>query len=288
MSMAHILQPHIVFIIFAGLVGCAIGSFLNVVIHRLPQIMQRDWQRQCRELLNIDADQQHIQSPISLLSPGSHCPACQHKITAMENIPIISYLLLKGHCKACGAKISIQYPLVEGFAGLSSAYLAWHFGFSLQALCAMPLIWALICLSLIDLQHTLLPDDITLPVMWLGIACNIFGIFTDLHASVIGAMLGYGVLWMIFTIFKAVTGKEGIGYGDFKLLALLGAWLGWQALPLIVILSSVAASILGIIMIAFGDRTKETPFPFGPYLAVSGWIVLLWGHDLTDVYLHGF
>jgi len=270
------------------MLGLCIGSFLNVVIYRLPKMMQQDWHEQCCELLDIKNENVTEQQKVNLIFPGSSCPSCQHKITALENIPVISYLFLKGRCSSCKVKISLQYPIIEMFTGLATAYIAWHFGFSLQTLFAVLFTWALICLSMIDLEHSFLPDDITLPFMWLGLACNIFGIFTDIYSSLIGAMLGYSILWIIFMSFKAVTGKEGMGYGDFKLLALLGAWMGWQYLPLIILLSSITASIIGLAMIIFKGRDKAAAFPFGPYLAIAGWITLIWGKELTGLYLSSF
>lgn len=288
MSVIQLFQTQpVFFVITMTLLGMCVGSFLNVVIYRLPKMMHQDWQKQCCELLDIKNKKVEEQQ-FNLIFPGSSCPACQHKITALENIPVISYLFLKGRCKSCNTKISPQYPLIEILTGLTTAYIAWHFGFSLQTLFAVLLTWALICLSVIDLEHSLLPDDITLPFMWLGLACNIFGIFTDMSSSLIGAMLGYSVLWLIFMSFKVITGKEGMGYGDFKLLALLGAWLGWQSLPLIILLSSITASIIGIAMIIFKGRDKAAAFPFGPYLAIAGWITLLWGENLIGIYLNNF
>ncbi len=267
-----------------AMLGMCVGSFLNVVIYRLPKMMQQNWHEQCCELLDIKKENIVVQQRMNLVFPGSNCPTCQHKISALENIPVISYFFLKGRCGSCNAKISLQYPLIETLAGLTTAYIAWHFGFSLQTLFAVLFTWALISLSMIDLRHSLLPDDITLPFMWLGLACNIFNIFTDITSSLIGAILGYGVLWLIFMSFKVITGKEGMGYGDFKLLALLGGWLGWQFLPLIILLSSITASIIGISMILFKGRNKASPFPFGPYLAIAGWISLLWGEELIGTY----
>lgn len=275
-------QP-LFFTLVVALIGACIGSFLNVVIYRLPTMMQQDWHNQCRELLEIEP-QNSGQQPFNLIFPGSNCPYCHHKIAVLENIPILSYLYLKGYCKSCNHKISIQYPVVEILTAVFSAYIAWHYGFSLQALFALLLTWTLICLSVIDLQHSLLPDDITLPFMWLGLAGNIFSVFTDIYSSLIGAMLGYTTLWLIFMSFKLITGKEGIGHGDFKLLALLGAWLGWQMLPVIILLSSITASLAGIIMIVFLGRERTSAFPFGPYLALAGWVALLWGHQLTSMY----
>jgi len=289
MSVIQLLQAQPVFFVIAmALLGLIIGSFLNVVIYRLPKMMQQDWHEQCCDLLGINNEKGEEQQHINLIFPASNCPACQHKITALENIPVISYLFLKGRCKSCNVKISPQYPLIEILTGLTTAYITWHFGFSLQTLFALLLTWALICLSVIDLEHSLLPDDITLPFMWLGLACNVFGVFTDITSSLIGAMLGYSILWSIFMGFKVMTGKEGMGYGDFKLLALLGAWLGWQSLPLIILLSSIAASLIGIIMILFRGRDKSVAFPYGPYLAIAGWITLLWGEELIGTYLNSF
>jgi len=289
MSVIQLLQAQPVFFVIAmALLGLIIGSFLNVVIYRLPKMMQQDWHEQCCDLLGINNEKREEQQHINLIFPASNCPACQHKITALENIPVISYLFLKGRCKSCNVKISPQYPLIEILTGLTTAYITWHFGFSLQTLFALLLTWALICLSVIDLEHSLLPDDITLPFMWLGLACNVFGVFTDITSSLIGAMLGYSILWSIFMGFKVMTGKEGMGYGDFKLLALLGAWLGWQSLPLIILLSSIAASLIGIIMILFRGRDKSVAFPYGPYLAIAGWITLLWGEELIGTYLNSF
>ena len=234
--------------------------------------------------LDIKDENVVVQQQLNLIFPGSSCPACQHKISVLENIPVLSYLILKGRCKSCNVRISPQYPIIEIFTGIMTAYIAWHFGYSLQTLFAVLLTWALISLSMIDLEHSLLPDDITLPFMWLGLACNIFDVFTDITSSLIGAMLGYSILWLIFISFKVITGKEGMGYGDFKLLALLGAWFGWQFLPLIILLSSITATIIGIAMILFKGRDKATAFPFGPYLAIAGWITLLWGEELIGTY----
>jgi leader peptidase (prepilin peptidase)/N-methyltransferase len=289
MSVFYYLQTHPALFIFSmTMLGLCIGSFLNVVIYRLPKMMQQDWDEQCCEPLDIKNENVTEQQKVNLIFPGSSCPSCQHKITALENIPVISYLFLKGRCSSCKVKISLQYPIIEMFTGLATAYIAWHFGFSLQTLFAVLFTWALICLSMIDLEHSFLPDDITLPFMWLGLACNIFGIFTDIYSSLIGAMLGYSILWIIFISFKAVTDKEGMGYGDFKLLALLGAWMGWQYLPLIILLSSITASIIGLAMIIFKGRDKAAAFPFGPYLAIAGWITLIWGKELTGLYLSSF
>ena len=289
MLLIQFLQTQPIFFVFTmTLLGMCIGSFLNVVIYRLPKMMEQDWHEQCCDLLEIKNENVTEQQRVNLIFPGSSCPACEHKITALENIPVISYLFLRGRCSSCKIKISLQYPIIEMFTGIATAYIAWHFGFTLQTLFAVLLTWALICLSIIDLEHSLLPDNITLPFLWLGLACNIFGIFTDIYSSLIGAMLGYSVLWIIFMSFKIVTGKEGMGYGDFKLLSLLGAWFGWQYLPLVILLSSIAASLIGIAMIIFRGREKSAAFPFGPYLAITGWVTLIWGEELVGIYLNSF
>ena len=268
----------------AGLLGLCVGSFLNVVIHRLPKMMERDWQAQCAELRG-----EAIQSEetISLARPRSRCPSCGHQITALENIPLISYLLiLKGKCSGCGTRISPRYPIIEALTGLASAYAAWHFGPSIQTIGALILLWALIALAAIDIDTQLLPDSITLPLVWLGLAFNLAtAAYTDLPSAVIGAMAGYLSLWSVFWLFKLATGKEGMGYGDFKLLAALGAWLGWQMLPAIILLSSVVGAIVGITLIVAARHGRNVPIPFGPYLAAAGVIALFWGQTITQTYL---
>jgi leader peptidase (prepilin peptidase) / N-methyltransferase len=265
--------------------GLLVGSFLNVVILRLPVMMKGEWWDSCRELLEIDFDTSKRQ-PFNLISPRSRCPKCQHKITALENIPIISYLFLKGKCKECGNNISIRYPLIELTSAVSVTMVALHFGVTLEALFAICLTWALISLSMIDFDHQLLPDDITLPFLWLGIILNLFGIFTDLQSSVLGAIFGYGTLWSVYILFKLITGKEGMGYGDFKLLAVLGAWLGYELLPLIIIMSSLVGAIIGISLMVFKSHDRNTAIPFGPYLAIAGWISMLWGPAIMSSYLN--
>jgi leader peptidase (prepilin peptidase) / N-methyltransferase len=267
--------------------GLLIGSFLNVVILRLPVMMQTDWQQQCYELLELDDSEFNKDKPnINLVTPRSHCPKCKHQISALENIPVISYLFLKGKCSNCGNKISVRYPLIELISGLSVVIVAYYFGVSIQTLFALFLTWSLIALSMIDFDHQLLPDDITLPLLWLGIIINIFGLFTNLESSVIGAVFGYGTLWSVYIIFKLVTGKEGMGHGDFKLLALLGAWFGWQALPLIIILSSLVGAVIGISLMIFNSHDRNSAIPFGPYLAIAGWISMLWGPYIMSAYLN--
>lgn len=274
------------FILLSGVVGLLIGSFLNVVIHRLPRMMEQEWRTQCAELLGCERQGTAEQITYTLAQPRSHCPHCQHVIRWYENIPVISYLLQRGKCSACGQPISLRYPLVEILSGLLAVTTAWHFGVGWQAVGVMTLLWALIALSGIDLQVQLLPDSITLPFLWLGIALNLFHTYTDLESSVIGAMAGYLTLWLVYMGFKLVTGKEGMGFGDFKLLAVIGAWGGWQILPFVIVASSFIGAIVGIAQGLIGAREKGQPIPFGPYLAGAGWIGLLWGPELSQAYFH--
>lgn len=269
----------------AGLIGLMVGSFLNVVIYRLPIMMQRNWRKECTEYLRLETDESAPPEPFNLAFPLSRCPRCNAPITPGQNIPVISYLLLKGRCANCGKPISLRYPLIEAFTAVASALVAWHFGYAPQTAFALVLTWSLIALSFIDIDHQLLPDSITLPVLWLGLLLSLFGFFTDTHAGIIGACAGYTVLWTIYHLFKLATGKEGMGHGDFKLLALFGAWLGWQYLLLIVLLSSLVGAIIGISLMVIVKRDHNIPIPFGPYLAAAGWIALLWGHDLNQLYL---
>lgn len=274
------------FVITMAILGLVVGSFLNVVIYRLPVMMEREWRAQCKSILEIkDDNQSGSETPFNLVFPRSRCPHCGNLITALENIPVISYLLLKGKCKNCRHPISPRYPVVELIAGILTAFIAWHFGFETKTFFAVLLTWALICLSFIDLDHQLLPDDIVLPFLWLGIICNMFGLFTDIYSSLLGAIFGYGILWLIFISYKLLTGKEGMGYGDFKLLAMLGAWSGWQMLPLIILLSSMLGAIVGISLIIFTKHGKNIPIPFGPYLTIAGWTGLLWGQEIMQFYL---
>ena len=267
----------------AGLLGLCIGSFLNVVIHRLPRMMEQDWLAQCAELRGETTS---TAAPLSLAKPRSRCPQCGHQITALENIPLISYLLiLKGKCSACSTPISPRYPIIEALTGLLSAYVAWHFGPTIQTAGALLLIWALIALAAIDLDTQLLPDSITLPLLWLGLFFNLSNTYTPLATAVIGAMAGYLALWSVFWLFKLATGKDGMGYGDFKLLAALGAWLGWPMLPAIILLSSVVGAVVGISLIIFARQGRNVPIPFGPYLAAAGGIALFWGEAITQRYL---
>lgn len=273
-----------VYLAGAGVLGLVVGSFLNVVIHRLPLMMERQWRRQCREFLDEAPADHAPEARLDLISPPSQCPHCGHPIGAAENIPVISYLLLRGRCRACGGPISARYPVVELGTALLSLIVVWQLGLTWAAGAALVLTWSLICLSVIDIDHQMLPDAITLPVLWLGLLISLPGLFVDSHTSIIGAACGYLALWLIYKAFKWLTGKEGMGYGDFKLLAMLGAWLGWKVLPLVILLSSVVGAATGIAMIVVRGRDRNIPIPFGPYLAAAGWLALLWG----DGIIHGY
>ncbi|MEK9933990.1 MAG: A24 family peptidase [Luminiphilus sp.] len=262
--------------------GLIVGSFLNVVILRLPKMMEQGWQRDCCEVLDQPAPDQE---PISLSHPGSHCPGCGAAIKPWQNIPVISWLMLRGRCAQCGMGISVRYPAVELITGVLSGLVAWHFGFGIEALSALALIWMLVALTGIDIDTQLLPDSITLPLLWLGLAVNLFAVWTPLSSAVIGAMLGYGSLWSVYWLFKLVTGKEGMGYGDFKLLGALGAWFGWQAVPLMILLSSFVGAALGIAILLSKRQGRDTPMPFGPYLAGAGLLTLFFGDTLITEYL---
>ena len=269
--------------LFAGLLGLLVGSFLNVVIYRLPVMMQANWRKDCLAYLELPPEPE--QTVFNLVWPSSHCPVCKAAVKPEQNIPVLSYLLLRGRCAGCGTPIPLRYPFVELLTAVLSGLVAWHFGYAPQTIFALLLTWCLVALSFIDIDHHLLPDSITLPMLWLGLLLSLTGLFTDTHASIIGAVAGYLVLWSVYQVFKLATGKEGMGFGDFKLLALLGAWLGWQALPLIVLLSSLVGSVLGITMAIFAGRDHTQPIPFGPYLAVAGWLALLWGDGINHFYL---
>lgn len=266
----------------ALVLGLCVGSFLNVVIHRLPLMMEREWAAQCAELRG-EAAPEH--SPLSLSQPRSRCPACGHAISALQNIPLLSFLWLRGRCAGCASRISWRYPLVELFCGLATAYCALHFGFSFAAAAAMLFVWLMIAATGIDFDTQLLPDSITLPLLWLGLLVNLIGGPVDLRSAVIGAMAGYLFLWSVYWMFRLVTGKEGMGYGDFKLLAAIGAWTGWQMLPLVVLLSSAIGAVVGIGLIVLRKHGRDVPIPFGPYLAGAGVIALFWGPALTQGYL---
>ena len=271
------------FILLVTLLGLLIGSFLNVVIYRLPVMMQREWRQQAREFLELPEAPK--QDTFNLILPNSSCPHCQHQIKPWENIPVISYLFLRGKCSNCKAPISLRYPLIELACGLLSGFIAFHYGFGWQAAGMLVLTWGLLAMSMIDCDHQLLPDSLVLPLLWLGLIANHFGLYTSLEDALWGAIAGYLSLWSVYWLFKLVTGKEGMGYGDFKLLAMLGAWGGWQVLPLTILLSSLVGAVLGMIMLRLRNQETSTPIPFGPYLAIAGWIALLWGDQITATYL---
>lgn len=272
------MSPDQFFVLAAILVGLVVGSFLNVVIHRVPRMMEADWRAQCAEL---DGKAPAESGPYNLFVPASHCPACKTPLRIRDNVPLISYLHLRGRCAACGAPISPRYPIVEGLTAALSAWTAWHFGVGSQGLLALFFVWALIALTFIDADTTLLPDSVTLPLLWLGLLANTIDTFAPLRDAVIGAVAGYLILWSIYWLFKLLTGKEGMGHGDFKLLAALGAWFGWKMLLPIVLLSSVVGAMVGIVLMILARRGRDIPIPFGPYLAAAGFIALLYGRELV-------
>jgi leader peptidase (prepilin peptidase)/N-methyltransferase len=276
----------ILFWISAGGFGLLVGSFLNVVIHRLPLMMEREWRSEFAILLGSSTGEEPPEK-FNLMTPRSRCPDCNHQISALENIPILSYLVLGGKCGGCRAPISVRYPLIELLSGLTTAVIAIHFGFGAAAGCAFLLSWSLVTLAAIDIDTQFLPDAITLPLLWTGIVANYFNVFVSLEDAILGAIFGYLSLWTVFWLFKFATGKDGMGYGDFKLLAVLGAWLGWQLLPVIIVISSVIGACVGITLMMFWSHDKSKPIPFGPYLAVGGWIALLWGDAIMVRYLFG-
>ena len=268
-----------------GLLGLAVGSFLNVLIHRLPIMMQAEWAAQCAELNGTSLPP----TPrYNLLTPRSACPQCQHPIAASENIPVLSWLMLGAKCAACKTRISARYPLIEMLTAVLSAAVAWKFGGSWQTLGGLIFVWTLIALAFIDLDTTLLPDSLTLPLVWIGLLFNLGAHFASLADAVLGAAAGYMILWSIYWLFKLVTGKEGMGFGDFKLLAAIGAWLGWELLPVTILLSSVVGAAVGIAMIVLVKHDRRVPIPFGPYLAGGGLVALFFGSDLTQLYLRQF
>jgi leader peptidase (prepilin peptidase)/N-methyltransferase len=280
MALPQILQssPYL-FITLCLVVGLMVGSFLNVVIHRLPKMLEREWLEQCAE---FKGERLAAAPRFNLVIPRSACPQCGKLITVLENIPLLSYLVLHGKCSGCGAPISKRYPLVEVLCGVLSAIIAWRFGFGMTALAAMLFAWCMIALTFIDLDTQLLPDGITLPLLWLGLLFNLGMLFSDAKSAVIGATAGYLALWTIYWIFKWATGKEGMGYGDFKLLAAIGAWLGYKMLLPVILLSSFVGAAVGITLILTKGRSRSVPIPFGPYLAAAGLITLIWGHQLCE------
>lgn len=263
--------------------GLLIGSFLNVAILRYPSILEYDWRCQCRELLNLQADLE--QSPPGLVISRSRCPNCGHLIKSWENIPLVSFIFLRGRCSDCGSRISLRYPIVEFLTGSFFVATILNFGFTPQGISALFLTASLIVLAGIDFDHQLLPDTITLPLMWSGMILSLWSVHADLRSSVLGAVAGYLILWIIYHLFRLLTGKEGMGYGDFKLLAALGAWLGWQILPMIVLLSSLLGAIVGLVLMGTGRLKRDKPMPFGPFIAGAGWVAMIWGERILDRYL---
>ena len=284
MTLTSLLTENASALIFSCVVfGLLIGSFLNVVVYRLPLMLQRDWQSQAREVLELPAAAPA--DTFNLILPNSCCPQCGHEIRPWENIPVISYLFLRGKCSNCKTPISKRYPLVELACGLLSGYVAWHFGFTWQAGAMLVLAWGLLAMSLIDADHQLLPDVLVLPLLWLGLIVNNFALLVPLSDAVWGAVVGYMSLWSVFWLFKLITGKDGMGHGDFKLLALLGAWGGWQIVPMTLFVASLVGVFAGLTLMRLRKAQVSTPMPFGPYLAIAGWIALLWGGQITDFYL---
>lgn len=265
--------------------GLMVGSFLNVVILRLPAILEYQWRQSCRELNGIETATPPEPPPPGIVTPRSRCPRCRRPLSPLENVPIISYIALRGRCRGCGQSISPRYPIVEAATGLLSLAVALTLGFTAQGMAALLLTWLLIVLSVIDLDHQLLPDNLTLPGLWAGLSLSLWDIFSTPSDAIIGALAGYLSLWSLYHAFRLLTGKEGMGYGDFKLLALLGGWLGWQMLPGIILISSIVGAMVGLALIALGDRQSGQPMPFGPFLAAGGWIMLLWGPQINEGYL---
>jgi len=276
------------FVSTVALFSLFVGSFLNVVIHRLPIMMENAWRRECAELLDCDTkasgSNSSLDQPFNLVVPRSRCPACNSPVKAWQNIPVLSYVILGGKCSSCKAPISLQYPAVEIVTALLSALVAIKFGVSLQTVAGVLLTWSLVALTVIDFKSTLLPDDITLPMVWLGLIMSLVPVFVGAPEAIVGAAVGYLSLWSVYQLFKLVTGKEGMGYGDFKLMAVFGAWFGWQAIPSIILLSSVVGAAVGITLVLTLGRDKNVPIPFGPYLAAAGWLAMLYGDNLKALY----
>ncbi|TFY94916.1 prepilin peptidase [Pseudomonas nabeulensis] len=271
------------FVWLALVLGLIVGSFLNVLVWRLPKMLEREWRAQAHEVLGLPAEP--AGPTYNLMHPNSRCPHCNHPIRPWENIPLLSYLVLRGRCAHCKGPISARYPLTELACGLITAFVAWHFGFGWQAGAVILLSWGLLAMSLIDADHQLLPDVLVLPLLWLGLIVNGFGLLTTLPDALWGAVIGYMSLWSVFWLFKLLTGKDGMGHGDFKLMALLGAWGGWQILPMTLLMASLVGVIVGLVLMRVRKTHASTPMPFGPYLAIAGWIALLWGGQITDFYL---
>ncbi len=299
-----------IFAALTTLLGLLVGSFLNVVIHRLPRTLTRDWRNQSLEILGewsqqpdapaqlvkakdtiaavIDVATKSAKTVYNLVVPRSACPSCGHKITALENIPVVSWLFLRGRCAGCSARIAVRYPVVELLTGVLSGYIGWHFGFSVAAAGALVFCWTLIAASFIDFDTQLLPDDLTLPLLWVGLLLNLAAVFSPLSSAVVGAVAGYLALWSVYWMFKLVTGKEGMGYGDFKLLGAIGAWLGWQMLPAVILISSLVGAVVGILLIVLARHGRQVPIPFGPYLAAAAVIAMFWGDSINRAYLQYF
>lgn len=286
MDLLSILQAYpVATVALVIVIGLLVGSFLNVVIYRLPVMMEREWKSECKLILDPDSPDEEPAEPFNLAFPNSHCPNCDAPIRAWQNIPVISYVLLRGQCANCKVSISARYPIIEAVTALMSAIIAWQLGASLEMLAALFFTWSLIALTMIDADHKLLPDQITLPLLWAGLLLNSFSLFVPLYDAVWGAIGGYLSLWSVYWLFKIITGKDGMGYGDFKLLAALGAWLGWQSLLVIILLSSLVGAIVGSIILLANKQGRNTAIPFGPYLAAAGWIAFLWGDQIIDAYL---
>lgn len=268
--------------------GLLIGSFLNVVIHRLPIMMEEEWHHECSVYFDDKITAPKTPEKFNLIVPRSACPKCQHQITALENIPVISWLILKGKCSNCSTAISIRYPSIEIITALLSCVVAIYVPYGLQLFSALLLTWCLVALTFIDIDKMLLPDQITLPLLWLGLLLNVSGTWVVATDAIIGATVGYLSLWSVYWGFKLLTGKDGMGHGDFKLLAVFGAWFGWQSILAVVLLSSFAGAIIGITQIVLNKHAKGNPIPFGPYLAIAGWIYLIFGEDLVEFYLRNF
>ena len=284
MSLITLLQTSTVFfILLCTIIGLVAGSFLNVIIFWLPKMMEREWNQQCSELRGETIKPLPA---LSLTRPRSECSHCEHKITVLESIPIISYLALRGRCSQCKTPIPRRYPIVEALTGMISGFIAWYFGYGFITVAAFIFAWSMVALAFIDLNTQLLPDEITFPLLWIGLLINLGNGFTDISSAVIGAASGYLSLWLIYWCFRITTGKEGIGYGDFKLLAVIGAWFGWKMLPLVILLSSLAGAVIGIGLIIIAKHKRDTPIPFGPYLVGGGLIALFWGDQLNRTYLN--
>jgi leader peptidase (prepilin peptidase)/N-methyltransferase len=268
-----------------GILGLMVGSFLNVVIHRLPRMMEAQWKAECAELNGATVP---AAEPYNLVKPDSRCPSCNTPIRAWQNIPVVSWLALRGKCAACAAPISFRYPAVELLTGLLSVALAWRFGWSLALAAGLVFVWALVALTFIDIDTQLLPDDITLPLVWAGLFANFFDAFVDLRSAVIGAIAGYMVLWLVYWAFRLIAKKEGMGYGDFKLLAAIGAWTGWQVLPFVILISAGVGAVIGAASLALSRRGMDTRIPFGPYLALGGLAALFWGRDAVIAWVGFF